>query len=331
MKIVIPLAGYGTRLRPHTWSKPKPLVNVAGKPVLGHVLDMFQDLPKIDEVIFIVGYLGEQVEEYVSGAYPDLNARYVVQEEMLGQSHAIWLAREGLTGPMVMAFVDTLIETDLSQLHNEGSQAVAWVKEVDDPRRFGVVVLGSDGKVEKLIEKPSDMTNNLAVVGFYYFHKAEVLIAAIETQMEKGDQLKGEWYLADAINLMLDQGLEMRVEPVEVWKDCGKPEPLLETNRYLLDHGRDNSIEAGQQEGIVIVPPVYIDPSAAIEHSVIGPHVTIGAGCIVKRSMLQNSIVEAGSHISDSNLAGSLIGRDARVTGRSRSFNVGDSSEVGFV
>jgi glucose-1-phosphate thymidylyltransferase len=331
MKIVIPLAGYGTRLRPHTWSKPKPLVNVAGKPVLGHVLDMFQDLPKIDEVIFIVGYLGEQVEEYVSGAYPDLNARYVVQEEMLGQSHAIWLAREGLTGPMVMAFVDTLIETDLSQLHNEGSQAVAWVKEVDDPRRFGVVVLGSDGKVEKLIEKPSDMTNNLAVVGFYYFHKAEDLIAAIETQMEKGDQLKGEWYLADAINLMLDQGLEMRVEPVEVWKDCGKPEPLLETNRYLLDHGRDNSIEAGKQEGIVIVPPVYIDPSAAIEHSVIGPHVTIGAGCIVKRSMLQNSIVEAGSHISDSNLAGSLIGRDARVTGRSRSFNVGDSSEVGFV
>ena len=150
MKIVIPLAGYGTRLRPHTWSKPKPLVNVAGKPVLGHVLDMFKDLPKIDEVVFIVGYLGEQVEEYVSEAYPNLKTRYVVQDEMLGQSHAIWLAREGLTGPMVMAFVDTLIETDLSQLHTEKAQAIAWVKEVEDPRRFGVVELGPEGKVKKL-------------------------------------------------------------------------------------------------------------------------------------------------------------------------------------
>jgi glucose-1-phosphate thymidylyltransferase len=330
MKIVIPLAGYGTRLRPHTWSKPKPLVNVAGKPVLGHVLDMFIGLPKIDEVIFIVGYLGEQVEEYVSEAYPDLNARYVVQDEMLGQSHAIWLAREGLSGPMIMAFVDTLIETDLSQMNKEKAQAVAWVKEVEDPRRFGVVVLGSDKKVKRLIEKPSDMSNNLAVVGFYYFHKAEQLIAAIEAQMERGDQLKGEWYLADAINLMLEDGLEMRVEPVEVWKDCGKPEPLLETNRYLLEHGRDNSASASKQEGVVIVPPVYVDPTATIEYSVIGPHVTIGADCIVQRSMLQNSIVEAGSHITDSNLSGSLIGRNARVAGRSRSFNVGDSSEVGF-
>lgn len=330
MKIVIPLAGYGTRLRPHTWSKPKPLVNVAGKPVLGHVLDMFKDLPKIDEVVFIVGYLGEQVEEYVSEAYPNLKTRYVVQDEMLGQSHAIWLAREGLTGPMVMAFVDTLIETDLSQLHTEKAQAIAWVKEVEDPRRFGVVELGPEGKVKKLIEKPSDMSNNLAVVGFYYFHKAEDLIAAIETQMERGDQLKGEWYLADAINLLLDQGLEMRVEPVEIWKDCGKPEPLLETNRYLLEHGRDNSKSASQQESVVIVPPVYVDPSATIEQAVIGPHVTIGADCVIKRSMLQNSIVEAGSHITDSNLSGSLIGRDARVVGRSRSFNVGDSSEVGF-
>jgi glucose-1-phosphate thymidylyltransferase len=330
MKIVIPLAGYGTRLRPHTWSKPKPLVNVAGKPVLGHVLDMFQNLPKIDEVIFIVGYLGEQVEQYVSDAYPGLKARYVVQEGMLGQSHAIWLAREGLSGPMIMTFVDTLIETDLSKLDKEPSQAIAWVKEVEDPRRFGVVVLDDQGKVERLIEKPSDTSNNLAVVGTYYFHEAEALIDAIETQIDKGDQLKGEWYLADAINLMLEKGLEMTAQTVEVWKDAGKPEDLLETNQYLLEHGRDNSALAAKQEGVVIVPPVFVDPTAQIEHSVIGPYVTIGAGCIVKRSMLQNSIVEAGSHITDCNLSGSLIGRGARITGRARSFNVGDSSEVDF-
>ncbi len=330
MKIVIPMAGFGTRLRPQTWSKPKPLVTVAGKPVLGHVLDMFLDLPVIDEVIFIVGYLGEQVEQFVSQAYPDLNARYVVQEEMLGQSHAIWLAREGLTGPMLMVFVDTLIETDLSGLPHEQSEAVAWVKEVPDPRRFGVAEVGPDGWVRRLVEKPQDKTNNLAVVGFYYFKEAQRLIAAIEEQMARGAQLRGEYYLADAVNIMLEQGLKMRTEPVEVWQDCGKPEALLATNRYLLENGRDNSQQAARREGVVIIPPVYVDATAQVSESVIGPYVTVAADCVVERSLLRDTIVDAGSQIRDSMLAASLIGRDAHVSGRYRSLNVGDSSEVGF-
>jgi len=169
MKVVIPTAGFGTRLRPHTWSKPKPLVSVAGKPVLGHVIDLFSDLPNIDEVIFIVGYLGEQIEAYIRETYPHLKTRFVEQKQLIGQSHAIWLAREGLAGPMLMAFVDTIIETDLRQLANEPAQAVAWVKEVPDPRRFGVADVSSDGWVKNLVEKPDDMRNNLAVVGFYYF------------------------------------------------------------------------------------------------------------------------------------------------------------------
>jgi glucose-1-phosphate thymidylyltransferase len=330
MKIVIPMAGYGTRLRPHTWSKPKPLVSVAGKPVLGHVLDMFESLPAIDEVIFIVGYLGDQVEAYVSQAYPRLNARYVEQREMLGQSHAIWLAREGLSGPMLMVFVDTLIETDLSQLGQEQAQAVAWVKEVDDPRRFGVAEVGSDGLVRRLVEKPQDLSNNLAVVGFYYFEEAQRLIEAIKQQIESGDKLKGEFFLADAINYMIDDGLQMRVETVEVWKDCGKPDALLETNRYLLDNQRDNSELAADRPGVVIVPPVYIDPSAQIEHAVIGPYVSIGSDCQIRRSILRDTVVDAESTILDSMLTGSLIGRQAHVNGRDRILNVGDSSEVGF-
>ena len=330
MRVVIPMAGYGTRLRPHTWSKPKPLLTVAGKPVLGHVLDTFSHLPWIDEVVFIVGYLGDQIEAYVSLAYPHLKSRYVEQREMIGQSHAIWLARETLRGPMLMVFVDTLIEADLSRLAQESSQAVAYVREVPDPRRFGVAQVGRDGKVHRLVEKPEDMSNNLAVVGLYYFREAAELLSAIEEQMARGTQLKGEFYLADAINVMLERGLQMRVEPVDVWMDCGKPEALLETNRYLLDHGRDNSAEASHRPGVGIVPPVYIDPSAEVHHSVIGPHVTIGAGCVVEGSVLKDSIIDAGSNIIDTTLAASLIGRDARVVGRYRSLSVGDSSEVGF-
>lgn len=328
MKIVIPMAGFGTRLRPHTWSKPKPLVSVAGKPIIGHVLDMFSTLPDIDEVIFIVGYLGEQIEEYVSEVYPELSARYVVQEEMLGQSHAIWLAREGLTGPMCMVFVDTLIEVDLLLLPSEKAGAVTWVKEVDDPRRFGVTEVGEDGWVRRLVEKPDDMSNNLALAGFYYFKKAEDLISAIEKQMEQGDQLGGEFYLADAINIMLEDGLKMSVETVQVWKDCGKPDALLETNRYLLDNGRDNTVEAQRRDGTLIIPPVFIHPSAEISQAVIGPHVSVGSGCVIKRSVIQDSIIENETTIENALLSESLIGRGARITGRFKMLNIGDTSQV---
>lgn len=327
MRIVIPTAGLGTRLRPHTWSKPKPLVSVAGKPVLGHVLDMFSALPRIDEAVFIIGYLGEQIEEYVTSEYPRLPVRFVVQDEMLGQSHAIWLAREGLEGPMLMAFVDTLIETDLSGLDQEQADAVAWVKEVEDPRRFGVADVGGNGWVTRLVEKPQDMSNNLAVVGFYYFKQAERLIDAIERQMEGGEKLGGEYYLADAVNILLDEGLRMRVEPVEIWEDCGKPGPLLDTNRYLLDHGRDNT-GAAQHEGSVIIPPVFVDPSAKVQDSVIGPHVSLGADCVVERSIVRDSIVEAGTSLRGVQLERSVIGREAQLTGTPRKLNVGDSSEI---
>jgi glucose-1-phosphate thymidylyltransferase len=328
MKIVIPMAGFGTRLRPHTWSKPKPLVSVAGKPVLGHVLDMFTGLSDVDELIAIVGYLGDQIEAYITEAYPQWKARFVMQDEMLGQSHAIWLAREGLKGPMVLAFVDTIIDADLSVLEGESADIVTWVKKVEDPRRFGVVELDENGFVKKLIEKPSDTSNNMALVGFYYFKHAEALVQAIEKQMDKDTQLGGEYYLADAVNIMLADGLKMRVEEVDIWKDCGKPGPLLETNRYLLENGRDNSQNALQREGAVIIPPVFIAPTAAVSESVIGPYVSIGAECVIQKSVIRDSIVEAGSHIELSHLEKSIIGRNASVIGSSQQLNIGDSATI---
>ena len=330
LKIVIPMAGLGTRLRPHTWSKPKQLVSVAGKAVLDHVLDTLSTLPKeVDvELVSIVGYLGGQIEEHIAQNYPELKNHTVVQENPRGQSHALWLAREYLHGPMLMIFADTLIETDLSFLPEEQAEAIAWVKPVEDPRRFGVAVVNDEGWVERLIEKPQDISNNLAVVGFYYFQHAEDLVAAIEEQMERDLQLKGEYFLADAINIMLENGLRMRIQKVDVWLDAGTSEALLETNRYLLEHGEDNSEEAIQREGVVINPPVFIHKTASVHGSVIGPYVSLGAGCQVNGSIIQDSILEDQAQATSVILVESLVGRCAKVSRRPGVVNAGDDSVV---
>ena len=330
LKVVIPMAGLGTRLRPHTWSKPKQLVSVAGKAVLGHVLDMLATVPDPQniELINIVGYLGEQIEAYMKEHYPQLPAHYILQENPKGQSHALYLAREFLHGPMLMIFADTLVETNLAFLDQESASAVAWVKEVSDPRRFGVAEVGSDGWVRCLIEKPTEMTNNLAVVGFYYFAHSEDLIAAIEEQMRRDIQIKGEFFLADAVNIMLEQGLKMRTQRVEVWLDAGTPESLLETNNYLLRHGQKNNYSAQHKNNSVIVPPVFIHQTAKVHESVIGPYVSIGAGCVVQNSIIRNSILEDSSEVSGAILENSLIGRKAIIRRRPGEINVGDSTEL---
>ena len=330
LKVVIPMAGLGTRLRPHTWSKPKQLISVAGKMVLDHVLDTLRTLPEPDniELINIVGYLGEQIEDYVKENYPEIKAHYVIQENPRGQSHAISLAREYLSGPMLMVFADTLIETDLSFLADEAAEAVVWVKPVPDPRRFGVAQVGSDGMVVRLIEKPQSMDVNLAVVGFYYFQSSEDLLSAIDEQMERDLQLKGEFFLADAVNIMLERGLRMRPEKVSVWLDAGTPDALLETNRYLLDNGRSNSDGMNVTEGNVIIPPVFIHPSAHLQHSIIGPHVSLGAGCNVSNSILSNSILEDDACVDSAILDSSLVGRQAQISRRPATINAGDHTTV---
>ena len=330
LKIVIPMAGYGTRLRPHTWSRPKQLVTIAGKSVLSHVLEMFSTLPNPDdiELIFIVGYLGDKVEIYMKKHHPGLTVRYVLQEEMRGQSHAIHLAKEFLSGPMLMVFADTLIETDLSFLKDETSGAVAWVKPVPDPRRFGVAEVGTDGWVTRLIEKPKDVHNNLALVGFYYFQEAEELIGAIEEQMRRGLKLKGEYFLADAINVMLDRGLKMRTNRVDVWLDAGTLSAVLETNQYFLDHGLGNSEEASQLPGVTVVPPVFVHPTADVKASIIGPYTSIGPQCKIRNSVIRDSIIEDGTQVRDVVLAQSLIGQNAELNGCPNNINVGDNSVI---
>ena len=328
LKIVIPMAGLGSRLRPHTWSRPKALLNLAGKTVLDYVLDLFKTLPEPEnvELILIVGYLGDQIKQYMDIHYPQVHTHYVWQNEMRGQSHAIYLGKEYLHGPMIMAFADTLIETSFAFLKHETCDGVAWVKPVPDPRRFGVAVVNDQNRVTQLIEKPSSMENNLAVVGFYYFNDSEALISAIGEQIERGITLKNEFFLADAINILLERGITMRTEVVNTWLDAGTHEAMLETNAYLLDHGRDNSHELKPSPGISIIPPVYIHPEANIEGSVIGPYATISAGCNIQNSIVRNSILEDNAFVKDANIAESMLGREAQVIGQPVRANLGDQS-----
>ena len=334
-KIVIPMAGWGTRMRPHTWSKPKPLVSVAGKTTLEHLLDMFKTMPNPEnlEYIFIVGpYLGElQIPAFIKEKYPDINAHYVVQHEMKGQSHAMWLARADLHGPMQMVFSDTLIETDFSFLAHEEADAVAWVMPVPDPRRFGVAEVGQDGYVRRFIEKPQTMENNLVIAGCYYYREGRELIAAIEEQFERNLSLKNEFFLADAMTIMIERGAKMRVHKISTWLDTGTIEATLDTNKVLLDQLGSN---VGKYSGsnVTIVEPVAIGEGAEISNSTIGPHASIGANCKISNSTITESILEPGCEIQDSALNRSLIGRQAKVKGRGAGhviqLNVGDTSEV---
>ena len=214
-------------------------------------------------------------------------------------------------------------------MENEASDGVIYVKEVKDPRRFGVTLVNEEGYITRLIEKPSSMKNNLAVIGLYYVKDIQRLMGAIKVLMDKNIQTKGEFYLADALQLMIDDGAVLKPEPVRVWLDCGKPETVLETNRYLLRNGMDNSSDVASINSI-IVPPVHIDPSVKIKNSIIGPYVTIAANSEIEDSIIRDSIVDEETYIKDSMLQESLIGRKVDLIGRFRKLNLGDSAQIGF-
>ncbi len=342
LKIIIPMAGWGTRMRPHTWSKPKPLVGVAGRTALDYLMDMFKSVPRTlkMEFIFILGpNLGElQIPPFIEEHYPEIKAHYVVQAEMRGQSHALYLGKEHLAGPMIMCFSDTLIETDLSFLDREQSDGVAWVKAVPDPRRFGVAEVDADGWVKRLVEKPQDMENNLALVGCYYFKRAEDLLGAIEEQMQRDIRLKEEFFLADAINILLERGARIRVDQVETWLDTGTIESTLETNRYLLERdgqallSENNGNGKAHAPGVKIHAPVFIHETAEITESEIGPYASIGANCRIVGSVIEDSIIEADCEITDISLKRSVVGRQAKVQGTGTrdvlTLNISDDSSV---
>jgi glucose-1-phosphate thymidylyltransferase len=342
VKVLIPAAGLGTRLRPHTHHRPKPLIPVAGKTVLGHVLDKLSAI-EVDELIFVVGHLGNQIKEYVEEHY-SYPTRFFVQDELRGQAHAIALAADAISGPLFVIFVDTIFEVDLAPLAGARSDGVMFYMDVADPRRFGIMNVGSDGFITRFEEKPAVPASNKAIVGLYYLKKGEDLISAIDELIERGIQTKGEYYLADALQIMVDRGARLEAWPVDVWEDCGTVPAVLQTNRHLLAK-LEEADAPGVGEDVVLVPPVTVERGARIAESVIGPFVHVGSGAVVERSVIgpyvslgpesrvtgslvTDSIVDEGGEIEDATLTSSLVGHSASVRGKFDRLNVGDSSEV---
>ena len=328
MKLILPVAGYGKRMRPHTWSRPKVLIDVAGKPMLGHVLDQFSDIG-IDEVIYITGWLGDQIKPYVAENYPQFGAQFVVQEELAGQSHAIWLAREHISGPCFIVFADTISRVDLQAMIKAEADGVLGVWEVEDPRRFGIAFTNTDGTVERCVEKPATDEHRLAIMGVYFIREGRDLIAAIEEQMARNQTLKGEFFLADAFNLMIEQGARFTTETMSVWQDCGVPAFHLATNRWLLEHGADNSATTrADLVNSTLIPPVHIADDCAIQDATVGPYVVLERGCRVINSELTDTIVMADSLIQDSQLYDAMIGERTEVKDYYGSLNIGDDSQI---
>lgn len=330
MKVIILLAGYGTRLRPHTWSRPKPLLRCAGNTVIGHLLDMMQGITT-EEVIFVVGYKGEQIKAWIREHYPHLDTRFVVQEEALGQAHAVWLCHEYLDdGDVAVAFGDGIFDTDYQNLANQEADAVLLVQEVEDPRRFGVAVLDDNGYVTELIEKPSTMKHRLGIAGVMWFRSGRMLYEAIDTIIRQNRQTLGEYFMVDAYQVMLEQGAKFRTMNLSLWADAGTPQSILKTNAALLSIGFDTSdaVERGIEEGFVVIPPVYLHQTAVVESAVIGPYASIEANVKITNSVVRNSIIDAGARLDCCLVEDSLIGENAQMRGRVRSMFVGDDSTV---
>ena len=320
---VIPAAGVGTRLRPHTHTQPKVLLHVAGKPILAHILD---DLVALDvkRAVLVIGYMGELVRAYVSRAYPKLQVDYVVQEERLGLGHAVSLAAPFADDrPLLIVLGDTIFEADLKAVL-KGRVNTIGVKEVEDPRRFGVVEVDAKGRVTKLVEKPEHPATNLAITGIYYFTHGGPLFAALEELQRKNQRTRGEFQLTDALQILVAGGEELRTFPVEGWYDCGKTETLLETNRILLDKLADTPAIPGT----VTLQPVFVAPGATVENCILGPHVSVAAGARLRNAVMRDSIVNENATVEDILLEGSVVGENAVVSGGFRHVNVGDSSEV---
>jgi glucose-1-phosphate thymidylyltransferase len=319
---VIPVAGVGTRLRPHTHTMPKALINVAGKAMVAHILDELA-ATGVEEFVLVIGYMGERVRAYVAKHYPKLNVRYVEQPEQKGLGHAIHLTAEAVGGrDAIIVLGDTLFRVDFKDVLASKVTQIG-VKEVEDPRRFGVVEM-QGRRVARFVEKPAVPTSRLAIVGIYYVVESPRLFRALDELIAARRSTKGEYQLTDALQAMLEGGVPMEVFPVEGWYDCGKPETLLETNRSLLDLKSD----LPRLDGSVVVPPVAVDPTAVVRRSLIGPYATVAAGATVEDSIVRDSIVNEGATVKMALLEGSLVGEEAVVEGTFRRLNVGDSSEV---
>ncbi|MBU0560846.1 MAG: NTP transferase domain-containing protein [Bacteroidetes bacterium] len=325
MRAIIPVAGFGTRLKPHTFSHPKVLLNVGGKPILGHIIERLLE-ENIDKATFIIGHLGEKIQEYVTKTFPKLKSEFVVQEEMLGLGHAIYTAMPTVNEEEVFIILgDTVFDVELKGVLTSKVTSLG-VKYVEDPRRFGVAV--TDEKiVTKLVEKPQEPVSQLALVGLYYIANADLLKECLNELIEKDIRTKGEYQLTDALQLMITKKEKITTFDVEGWYDCGKPETLLSTNKFLLERNGTNR----RISNVVINDPVFISETASLKNCVVGPFTTIAENCRIENSIIKNSIIASNSNIKNAMLEDSIIGNNASIKGSFQRLNAGDSSEIEYL
>ena len=324
MRAVIPVAGAGSRLRPHTFELPKVLLNVAGKPILAHILDKIID-EGITCATIVVGHMGEKIRKYVSTAYPNLKVDYVEQQEQLGLGHAIYIARDKLADePVLIILGDTIFDVDLSPVLRS-RESLLGVKPVDDPHRFGVAET-TNGYIKRLVEKPEHPISHLAVVGIYYIANVPLLVSCLTKLVQNKVRTRDEYQLTDALQMMIDEGEKMKTFHVEGWYDCGKPETLLATNRVLLEKNPNSR----PMKGVLIIEPVYISPTAVLSNCVIGPYTTVGDRAEISEAIVRNSIIVDDAKVSKALLDSSIVGNSAVVKGTYKRINVGGSSEINF-
>lgn len=320
---VVPVAGFGSRLRPHTYTRPKPLLSVAGQPIIGHILDQLVPLG-VRRIVLVIGYMGEQIVDYVRSRRDFEQVEWVEQEEQLGLGHAIALTRAVVNDdPMLMVYGDTIFHADLPSLLTDNASGLLGIKRVDDPRRFGVVV--RDGiRVTKLVEKPDEFVSDQAIVGVNYIRDSSHLYRCLDGLLNDQKRSLGEYQLTDALQMMVEQGANLGSFPVDNWFDCGTKETVLATNRYLLE-GNEISATDGR---FLVVPPVYIHSSAQIESSVIGPYVSVGAEACVCNSVMRNAIVGEQAVVESALVEDLLIGFQSRLKGSWGRFDISDLSEI---
>jgi len=332
MKVLIPVAGIGTRLRPHTYTQPKPLMPVAGKPIISYIIDKLVE-NGLKDFVFVIGHLGEKVRRFVEQTYPDLNTEFVFQEEREGSAHAVWMAREAIEDEdeILIAFGDSIFEADFQHIL-DCTNSCLGVKKVADPREFGVAELGSDYRVTLLIEKPRIPKSNMAIVGLYKIREVPALIRATEHLVQQNIRTMGEFQLTDALQRMVEEGVHFQAIPIQNWFDCGRKTVLLETNAMLLDK---RGISASRAElspfdNTIFIHPVSVGRNCAIANSIIGPHVTIGDHAQINRSIVRESIIGDFAALDDVVLKNSVIGSDASIKGLDLSLNIGDNTEIDF-
>jgi glucose-1-phosphate thymidylyltransferase len=328
MKAVIPVAGIGTRLRPHTHTQPKALIPIAGKPILAHIIESLIEAG-IKEYVFIIGYMGDKIEDYITKTYPHINTHFVIQTTGKGTGHAIWLAKEHLQhSELLIVLGDTIADLDLQKLL-AAEHSTLCVKKVDDPRQFGVAETDEEGCITRLVEKPGIPKSNLALVGIYKIKETDKLLDAIDYNIQHKITTQNEYHLTDALMKMVEQGVVMKTMDADSWFDCGKKEILLDTNATLLKR-LNYPADSYKFENTIIIPPVFIGENCRISNSIIGPNVSVGDNVILNYAVLKESIIGPYAQIEYAILDRSLIGNDALLKGMKQSLNIGDSTEINF-